>query len=87
MGKANLELYGDGYQLQEEAHTALLEMKRDAYQDGIDIQVVSSYRSYERQRAIFERKYIQYTDEVIRAFDINKQEWRSFKVANVISFV
>jgi hypothetical protein len=30
---------------------------------------------------------IQYTDEVIRAFDINKQEWRSFKVANVISFV
>lgn len=63
MGKANLELYGDGYQLQEEAHTALLEMKRDAYQDGIDIQVVSSYRSYERQRAIFERKYIQYTDE------------------------
>ena len=28
-----------------------------------------------------------YTDEVIRAFDIDKQEWRSFKVANVISFV
>jgi hypothetical protein len=27
-----------------------------------------------------------YSDEVIRAFDINKQEWRSFKVANVISF-
>lgn len=30
---------------------------------------------------------IQYTEDVIRAFDVNKQEWRSFKVANVISFV
>lgn len=28
-----------------------------------------------------------YSDEVIRAFDVNKSEWRSFKVANVISFV
>lgn len=27
-----------------------------------------------------------YSDDVIRAFDISKSEWRSFKVANVISF-
>ncbi|MDG1570798.1 M15 family metallopeptidase [Robiginitalea sp. M366] len=63
MGKANLELYGEGYQLQEEAHLAFQEMKRDAYQDGITIQAVSSYRSYDRQRAIFERKYLQFTDD------------------------
>ena len=28
----------------------------------------------------------EYSDSVIRAFDINKQEFRSFKVENVISF-
>lgn len=28
----------------------------------------------------------EYSDEMIRAFDINKQEFRTFKVANVISF-
>ena len=27
-----------------------------------------------------------YTDEVIRVFDLDKGEWRSFKVDNVISF-
>lgn len=63
MGKADLQLFGEGINLQEEAHDAFLDMKRQAYQDGIDIKIVSSYRSYERQRAIFERKYIQYTDE------------------------
>lgn len=28
----------------------------------------------------------EYNDSVIRAFDVNKQEFRSFKVENVISF-
>lgn len=28
----------------------------------------------------------EYSPEVIRAFDINKQEWRSFKVDNVVTF-
>jgi LAS superfamily LD-carboxypeptidase LdcB len=63
MGKADIELYGEGIQLRKEAHDAFVEMKKAAYQDGIDIEVVSSYRSFERQRAIFERKYLQYTDD------------------------
>ncbi len=62
MGKADIELFGEGIQLREEAHDSFVEMKRAAYQDGIDIKVVSSFRSYERQRQIFERKYIQFTD-------------------------
>ena len=62
-GRADLDLYGEGIQLRKEAHDAFLEMKRAAYQDGIDIKVVSSYRSYERQRAIFERKYLAFTEE------------------------
>lgn len=28
----------------------------------------------------------EYSDEMIRAFDVKKQEFRTFKVANVISF-
>ena len=28
----------------------------------------------------------EYVDDVIRAFDVNKQEFRSFRVENVISF-
>lgn len=28
----------------------------------------------------------EYSDSVIRAFDVNKQEFRSFKVENVVSF-
>ncbi len=62
-GKADLDLYGEGIQMRKEAHDAFVEMKKAAYQDGIDIKVVSSYRSYERQRAIFERKYVLFTEE------------------------
>ena len=62
-GKANIELFGKDINLRKEAHDAFIEMKKAAYQDGIDIKVVSSYRGYERQRAIFERKYVNYTEE------------------------
>ena len=63
MGKANIELVGKDINLRPEAHEAFVRMKRAAYQDGIDIKVVSSYRGYDRQRTIFEQKYIQYTDD------------------------
>lgn len=62
-GRSDPELHGEGINLLKEAHDAFLEMKRAAYQDGIDIKVVSSYRSYERQRAIFEGKYMAFTEE------------------------
>ncbi len=62
-GKADIELFGEGINLRAAAHEAFVEMKKAAYQDGIDIKVVSSYRDYERQRAIFERKYVTYTEE------------------------
>jgi LAS superfamily LD-carboxypeptidase LdcB len=62
-GKVDLDLYGEGIQLRKEAHDAFVEMKKAAYQDGIDIKVVSSYRGYERQRTIYERKYVLFTEE------------------------
>ncbi len=63
MGKADIELYGEGFQLKKEAHDAFVAMKKAAYNDGIDLKPVSSYRSFERQRSIFERKFQRYTDD------------------------
>ena len=63
MGKADIPLAGEGINLQAEAHEAFVRMKRAAYEDGIDLKVVSSYRNFERQRTIFENKFIAYTDD------------------------
>lgn len=63
MGKVDIELYGEGINLRQEAHDAFLEMKKAAYSNGIDIKIVSSYRSFERQAAIWERKYLKYAEE------------------------
>lgn len=63
MGKSDLELFGEGINLRKEAHEAFVRMKQAAARDGIDIKVVSSYRDFERQRSIFERKFISYTDD------------------------
>ena len=62
MGKADIELHGKGINLREEAHDAFVAMKKAAYSDGIDLKIVSSYRNFERQRGIWERKYLRYTD-------------------------
>ncbi len=62
MGKEDIELYGEGINLRAEAHDAFVEMKKAAYSDGIDLKVVSSYRNFERQEGIFERKFIRYTE-------------------------
>ena len=63
MGKEDIELFGKGINLRKEAHDAFLEMKKAAYNDGIDLKIVSSFRDYERQKAIFERKFLTYTED------------------------
>jgi len=63
MGKEDIELYGDGINLRKEAHDAFVEMKKAAQADGIEMKIVSSYRSFDRQAVIFERKYLKYTEE------------------------
>ena len=62
MGKEQIDLFGEGINLRKEAHDAFVAMKKAAYQDGIAIKIVSSYRDFYRQQAIWERKYIQYTE-------------------------
>lgn len=63
MGKADIELFGEGINLRAQAHDAFVEMKKAAYSDGIDLKIVSSYRNFSRQESIWERKYARYTEE------------------------
>ncbi len=63
LGQGNPKLFGDGFSLREEAHHAFLKMKSAAAADGIDIQVVSSYRNYAHQNRIWERKYKRFTKQ------------------------
>ncbi|MEO1486909.1 MAG: M15 family metallopeptidase [Bacteroidota bacterium] len=64
MGKEDIELFGGkDINLLEEAANAFKEMKAAAYSDGYDIQIASGYRSFYRQQAIWERKYMRYTED------------------------
>jgi LAS superfamily LD-carboxypeptidase LdcB len=63
IGKGNPEFYGDGYQLQKDAYESFLLMKAEAKKSGIDIQIVSSYRSFEHQKRIWARKYNKFIAE------------------------
>lgn len=66
MGKARIPLKGKDFQLREGPFEALKRMKLAAYRDGFDLKVVSAYRSYDRQRSIWERKFFRYTiDEAL----------------------
>ena len=57
IGKGNPNLYGNGYKLRKEAHEAFTRLKTEALKSDIRIQVVSSYRGYDHQNRIWERKY------------------------------
>lgn len=63
IGKADFTLYGDGYQLQKEVNDAFLLMREAASKEGINIEVVSSYRSFEHQKRIWTRKYKNYISD------------------------
>ncbi|MDC6384338.1 D-alanyl-D-alanine carboxypeptidase family protein [Flagellimonas taeanensis] len=63
MGKAKVELFGEGINLRKAAHDSFLEMKKAAYSAGFDIKIVSSFRDFYRQEGIWERKYLSYTED------------------------
>lgn len=69
MGKEEIELFGKDINLRKEAHDAFVKMKKAAYSDGIDLKIVSSYRNFYRQEGIWERKYIQYTDDGLSSLE------------------
>ncbi len=65
IGKGNPDIIGNTYttKMQKDAKQAFLRMKTEAKKDGINIEVVSAYRSFDRQREIFEKKYKKYTSQ------------------------
>lgn len=61
MGLKSDDLVGVNYKLVPEAAKAFESMRKAALEEGIDIYSVSSYRSYYRQKSIWERKYGAFT--------------------------
>ena len=57
IGKGTPHLFGNGYQLREEANTAFKKMQAAALKEGISIGAVSSYRGFAHQKRIWERKF------------------------------
>ena len=56
-GRGDLELVGAKVKLHPEAHTAFLKMKSAALEEGVSIKILSGYRSFEKQKVIWNRKY------------------------------
>ncbi len=65
IGKGNPDIEGSTYTstMHTEAKKALKRMQTEALKEGISIEVVSAYRSFERQKEIFEKKYRKYTSQ------------------------
>jgi len=58
IGKGNPVLYGTDYKIRSEAYLAFKKMVSSAKISGIQIQSVSSYRSFKRQNQIWKRKFL-----------------------------
>ena len=57
LGKANPEFYNKKIPIIKEAGEAFVNMKKEALKDGIKIEIVSGFRSYNRQKQIWNRKF------------------------------
>jgi len=73
IGKGNPTLFGKGFSMLKEPYDAFLKMKAAAAKDGIDMYVVSSYRSYAHQNRIWERKYKRYTKQGLAPMQVLKK--------------
>ncbi|EDM44155.1 peptidase M15B and M15C, D,D-carboxypeptidase VanY/endolysin [unidentified eubacterium SCB49] len=61
IGKSNYEFKGPSWKMEQETYAQFLSMKKAAKSAGFNIEVVSAYRSFERQKQIFEGKYKRFT--------------------------
>lgn len=59
-GNGGLTFVGDENKLQSEVFDAFTKMQKAALKEGVSIQIVSAYRSFERQNKIWNRKYKAY---------------------------
>ena len=65
IGKGNPDIVGDSYtsKMHKTAKEAFLRMKAEAAKENINIEVASAYRSFQRQKEIFEGKYKKFISE------------------------
>jgi len=65
IGKGNPDIIGESYtsKMHKTTKEAFNKMKAAAAKDNFNIEVVSSYRSFQRQKEIFERKYRNFTSK------------------------
>jgi len=75
IGKGNPDLMGDSYltTMHKETAQALMKMREAAAKEGIKLEVVSAYRSFQRQKEIFEKKYREYLDSGLAPLDAIKK--------------
>ena len=59
-GRGDLKLVGDEVKLQPSVYNAYLKMREAALKEGVSIQIVSGYRSFDRQKQIWNRKYVKF---------------------------
>ena len=72
IGKGNPDIVGESYtsKMHKEAKAAFLLMKTEAAKVGIQIEVVSAYRSFQRQKEIYEGKYKRLTESGIAPSEV-----------------
>ena len=57
LGQSKINFYDESIKLLPEAGKAFIAMREAALEEGIEIEIVSAYRSYERQKFIWNRKF------------------------------
>ena len=73
IGKSVPELHSDQIPLLKPVAESFIEMQQKAKQEGITIEIVSAYRSYDRQKGIWNRKFIRNAQKGLTPKDnINK---------------
>ena len=60
IGKGSPKLVGSSFTILPEVKVALEKMTQAAKNDGIEIKVVSAYRSYDRQKSIWNSKFVRF---------------------------
>lgn len=73
IGKGNPILFGKDYKLQRKAYDAFINMKEEALKSDISIKIVSSYRNFDHQNRIWERKYKSFTSNGLSPQDVIKK--------------
>ncbi len=63
MGKGSPQFLGTSFKLEKDTFNAFKQLRAAALKEGIAIEVVSAYRSYNRQLQIWTNKYNRFTSE------------------------